>query len=49
MIECAKHKLHAMTSLANLDQFNLRRIGLVLYQHKKLTYSYHSYFDLQQR
>ena len=49
LIECAKHELHASTAVKNPDRFNPTRIGIVLYQHKRLTFPRHGYMMLQGR
>ena len=41
--------MHATTALQQPDRFDPTRIGLVFYQHKRLTLSRHGYWDLKKR
>ena len=41
MLECAKLEWHATTALKEPDRFNPTRIGLVFYQHRRLTFANH--------
>ena len=49
MLECAKLEWHATTALKEPNRFNPTRIGLVFYQHRRLTFANHGKQEWERR